>query len=1069
MAQPWIVEECRRQAVIYVAAASAAAQYTQRAACPAPLCGRDGPLAGLIQDRWKAAMQGRPSPSEVATAVAELLRQARGEAFPREAWKYGDLVGWWLMAGEAIATLPATWRTELARAVGGVEGGQPAALWCADRLTHYALLAQDFEPRRAEKQWQGRADSLVPYIRKLFEWVTHKDRPRAGQSRSAPWAWVDAMRRESEALAEDARRLFGSRGDWHAGEPLTVATIDQWRAVAWLDKMRNGGSWEQVRPPVVDGGRGSQPLVRGWVACQSPGALVEGLVGQLVASVDASDSFTTAIRFAARCWDARFLPSRSWVRGSGGSETPPPIESEAGFLAVGRALAAAELQRRPSTDNGPCPSGAEAVLISLGLDGFHLRVDDGDVSEKGRLIPWSGTSVSRGARRLVVERPSWGFQADIGWASAEPWPATRLAHAVEEFDWRVWQMTALARSRPNRVIQPLAEKTVATGQFLQWESLKRQLVKARIDAAPEALLAQVFDYAQRRCLRLRLELLRSKTAGKQGTEGFDPLLNGLIDTCREVASAVLERLHAVDPAALTRLMPPRFADGTVDGRAWLSRAGAQRADEVRYAPIWRRDGRPFGRAVEEFRDPQEGNLVVLSAGDASDRDVRLLNAALGKGSLACPLDSGADDGSWLGLVRRFGARMLERSAGGAAGGAAGGDAQLDFGPDVAWLRERCAGSDARAFHVLVSDRLAGRQAAGEWCMLLAEDERFGFEVHPSVDFTAGVCPVAQPDEGHLRWEFHDTIPAGEDIDVRYAIAADQARRAISRGPRVAGSAADRAEALSAIASDIGPPWGALAAAVRDATDRWLAFPGRVPHPATVVTPLLQALVRAEDTPASARADMFAGLRAWASSIDHEVVPACWSPDRPMEAAALPAFATSTVFHDRVPAGCLVLESLGLDGEHAWPAEATLSAGPAPAGYAELREALESLERTTQSGHNPSWEEAVRRVRDLPRHALANTLTLAGPNLFDCIWETAALGKGESDVGIERAKEQMTGVLKAACGMVPFLPATPRDFATGWIQEVGGTSPRGRRIRSLVRPGLRTVGNQLVRPAIVISE
>lgn len=1061
MAQPWIVEECRRQAVIFVAAASAAAQYRQRATCPAPLCGRDGPLAGLIQDRWKAAMQGRLSPSEVATTIAELLRQARSDGFPRQAWTYGELVGWWLMAGEAIATFPATWRTELAQAVGPVEGGQPAALWCADRRTHYALFAQDFGPRRAERQWQGRADSLLPYIRKLFEWVTHKDRPRAGRPElnAAPWGWVDAMRLESEALAEDARRLFGTDGHWHAGEPLTVATIDQWRAVAWLDKMRSGAVWEQVRPPVVDGGRGSQPLVRGWVACQSPGAVVYGLTGQAVASADASDSFTTAIRFAARCWDARFLPSSAWVRGSGGTETPPPVESEAGFLAVVRALATAELQRRPSIDDGPCPSGAEAVLISLGLDGFHLRVDDGDASEKKRLIPWSGTCVSRGPRQLVVERRSWGFHADIGWAPAEPCPATRLAHAVEEFDWRVWQMTALARAWPKLAIQAMAEITCAAGKFPHWESLKRQLVAARIDAAPESLLAQAFDYTQRRWLTL--ELFRSKTAGKQGTESFDPLLNGLIDTCREVASAVLERLHAVDPAALARLMPPRLANGAVDGLAWLSRGGVQREDEVRYAPIWRRDSGPFGRAVEEFRDPQEGNRVVLSAGDASDRDVRLLNAALGKASLTCPPDAGGADGSWPDLVRRFGARMLERAAGDAA--------QVDFGPDVAWLRERCADSDAHAFHVLVSDRLTGRQAAGDWCMLLAEDERFGFEVHPPVDFVAGVRAGAQPDEGNLRWDFHDTIPAGDDIDVRYALVPDQARRTISRGPRVAGSAADRAAALTAIASAIGPPWGALAAAVSDATDRWLAFPGRAPHPATVVTPLLQALVRAEDTPASVRADVFASLRAWAASVGHEVVPACWSPGSSLDASALPCLATPPVFHDHVPAGCLVLESLGLDGEHAWPAEAILSAGPPPSGYAELREALESLERTTQSGHNPSWEEAVRRVRDLPRHALANTLTLAGPNLFDCIWETAALGNGETDVSVERAKEQMVGVLKAACGMVPFQPATPRDFAAGWIQEVGGTPPRGRRIRSLVRPGLRTVGNQLVRPAIVISE
>jgi hypothetical protein len=1061
MAQPWIVEECRRQAVIYVAAASAAARYKQRAACPAPLFGRNGPLAELIEQQWKAAMGCPVSPAAVATTVAGLLREARSDGFPCEAWTYGELIWWWLRAGEAIATLPASWRAELAQAITMADGGQPAALWCADRGTHYALVLQDFELRRAEHQWQGRADSLTPYVRKLFEWVTHKDRPRLDRPElsSKPWAWVDAMRLEGEAVAEDARRLFGPRRDWHAGEPLTVATVKQWRAVVWHDKMRHGSLLEQIRPPVVDGGRGSQPLVRGWVACQPPGAVVYGLVGQLGASAAAGDSFTTAIRFAARCWDARFLPSRSWVRVSGVTETPPPVESEAGFLAVVRALSAAELQRQPAPDDGQSPSPVEAVLISLGLDGFHVRVDDGGAAEKGRMIPWIATRVLRAPLRFVVERQSWDFRVDVGWTPAEPCPATRLAHAVEEFDWRVWQMTVLAQSRPRGAIQSMAEITGAAGKFPHWEAIKRQLVAARMDAAPETLLAQAFDYAQRR--RLTLELLRRKTAAKQGTEAFDPLLAGLIDTCREVASAVLERMHAVDSASLTRLMPPRLVDGPVNGLAWLSLDVAQREDEVRYTPLWRRDGRPCGQSVEEFRDPQEGNRVVLSAGDASESDVRLLNAALGKASLICSPDSDADDGAWLDLVRRFGARVLERVA--------AGTGQLDLGADIAWLRERCTGSDAHAFHVLVRDRLARRQAACDWCMLLAEDERFGFDVYPPVDFAADALAVAQPGEGHLRWDFHDTIPAGTDIDVRYALAADQARRTISRGPRVAGSAADLAEKLNTVASDIGPPWGALAAAVRDATDRWLAFPGRSPHPVTVVAPLLRALVRAEDTPASARAGVFAALRGWAASVGHNVVPACWVPDRPLEAAALPTLATPPVFHDTVPAGCLVLESLGLDGEHALPVEAMLSAGPPPSGYPELREALESLERTTPSGHTPSWEEAVRRVRDVPRHALANTLTLAGPNLYDCIWETAALGTGESDVGVERAKEQIVSVLKAACAMVPFQPATPRELPTGWIQEVGGTPPRGRRIRSLVRPGLRTVGNQLVRPAIVISE
>jgi len=165
----------------------------------------------------------------------------------------------------------------------------------------------------------------------------------------------------------------------------------------------------------------------------------------------------------------------------------------------------------------------------------------------------------------------------------------------------------------------------------------------------------------------------------------------------------------------------------------------------------------------------------------------------------------------------------------------------------------------------------------------------------------------------------------------------------------------------------------------------------------------------------------------------------------------------------------VLDAFGLAGAHGVTVEASLSAGPAPAGYGALRAALEMLEASAPEGRPCCWKEAVSRVRDVPRHALADTLRFAGPNLFDCIWDSALTSGADEAADIQRAKEQIMVLLKAACGMVPFEPKTLLDYATGWVQEAGGTAPLGRRIVSLVRPGLRKIGNQLVRPGLVITE
>jgi hypothetical protein len=621
----------------------------------------------------------------------------------------------------------------------------------------------------------------------------------------------------------------------------------------------------------------------------------------------------------------------------------------------------------------------------------------------------------------------------------------------------LWHTTIMASSSGDEGVRKVAQLIIKAVRAGAWEPLKRRMLASGMRSTTEPLLAEAFGFASRG--GLVLEQLREKLLERDALGGVATAIEGLIRTGRELAAAALESLHAVDPAALSRLVPPRLATGAVDGIGWLS-GSSELIGNAGYAIGWRRGARPHGQALEERRGDDLRIRVILSAGDATDGDIRLLDA-LYRPLPATAAASGRDEGdAWDILRSRLGSRVRGRIV--------NGPDHIDLGIDVTWLREQCEGESANAFHTLISRHLAGDPSATDWCRLLAEDPRFRFEVHPRVDLCSGAVPAVTPADENVGWDFHDTIPPGEDISIRYSLARENSRRTVSRGPRIVGSAVDLADRLVSCAADLTAHVGEQAATVLAGTDRWIAFPGSVPHPAVAAVPLLRSLIQ-ERGSESIRSAAFTMLRQWAASVGHEVVPAIWSPEGVLEAGMLPPEVASPVFDDSVPPGVCVLRAFGLIGEHAIPPDAAISAGPTPPGYWELRASLEALEADPHEGHNPTWGEAATRVRDLPRHALSNTLVLAGPNLFDCIWETTAIGMDRADPRIEQARHQIVVFLKAACGMVTFQPASPRDHASGWVQEIDGSRPRGRRIRSLVRPGLRTIENQLVRPAIVVTE
>jgi hypothetical protein len=1015
-----------------------------------------------IAAAWKDALGRRQRPADVAVFVATILGDAEPSGFPQSPWTIGELVGWWLAAGESLARHDSGWRDELERVLGvAATGGQPAALWCADRWSHYGLCMQAFTARRSDATWEQRPkSSQVPYVHKLIDWVGSKDRQRPNRPdlKRQPWAWIDAMRQEGAPLAEDTRRLLGNGCEWKTGESLTLATVSDWVAVHWCDTVRGGRAWEEVRRPVVDGSKRMRRPVPGWVVCRPPVSVLQGLFDQPNRIERADDTMEAALQFAARLWPPDFLPSHAWPRGSGRSVADPPVESQAAFLAVARVLAALEMAAEVNGDDGQRGQRQEELRVALALDGFSVAAGGDPGSE--RLIPRIGMPSGGGNRPLqFVIRRSPGSVA-IGRTAQEASPATRLSRAVEELDWRIWHLDVIGRSEPKRIDQRNAqfvcERVV---QLHRWEEIKRRLVGGGMDAAAVPVLTKAFNYAHHR--QLVLESLRPKAFPDSPGLSSGPAIASLVDAFQELAGASLEQLCISDAGTLASLVPPRRVDGSVDGIAWVTQPEQPGGNDDSYSWIWRSSDKPLGAALEEYREKDGLVRVVLSSGAASDADVRVLNATLGCAGTRLADAAVGGQRAWADLVQRLAARIKGRVA-----SAAG---RLDLGDDVAWLRERCATDDAAAFHSLISGCLNGDAVAAEWCRVLVGDPRFAFAIHPSVELSTGVLPKAAPEDEHLRWDFHPTIPAGSDITVQYGVNPSRAVRVVSRGPRVEGSPADRADALEVAAAAAGAPIDAMAAKIRMATDRWIAFPERAAHPALAAVPLLRSLIREDAVPPAIRSSVFAALVAWAEGVGHEVVPGSWSPERPTEAAALPRLASAPMFHEGVPEGCLVLGALGLEGECGVPADAAISAGPPPAGYVELRESVESLVGAPGTGHTPSWDEAAQRVRDLPRHAIGKTLALAGPNLYDCVWEAATTAADAGDPRIDDVKERIVLFLKAACGMVTFHPGTPRDFASGWVQEVGGSPPRGRRIRSLVRPGVRTLGNALVRPALVITE
>jgi len=1083
MTVAWLKDECRQQAVVYLAAATFAGSQAAKGkakakTCPPPLFASRGPLATALEqqaaavagtntsagiDTWVDKAFGRPAASGGGFEFPEAVEA--DASLPREAWPAADLVGWWLAAGEALAGLDNHLRTVIGRMLGGDDAPQHPALWCAERCERLSLASEGFHRDAQAGDWRAAGNGPGEYRLKLFRWAMSPDRPRATLTGMAKGSadWVLRLQADMSGIGADAAALFGK--GVRAGGGLEWSTSDKWIAI-WIGGAVGSEVINEIRRPVQSLAEGDRPIVKG-VAVLPPAptlckqlAALTGSTAVAAPADGAAAALARATAFASSRWQPGKLVAGAWGKATEAAAVTLPIESiEPALLAVARWLTAAWVAADDAAATGSAQDQAreltEAARIALALEGFRVRPVRGGVPA-GRMIPHAST-VFDGNVGWEFVREASGYAAPLGRFGPPASCPSDLLAAIEAVDWRLWAFAVAPWDMADDVTRQVVE--IVRGKVVrgdEWEELKQQALSVSGTPGDVEPLTRLFHQGHER--RLALELLRDRVYERKPA---DAMIAGLIEEFAALARAALAALARVDPAAPARFEPPRRADGVIDVAAWLARVDPARGAASKYRLRWAADPQPRGTVLQERRTgtgPGPTIEVLLSAADAADAEIALLNApALPPARTA----TGAERGS-VGLAERL-ARLQSRIGFPPADGLADAD-------PLGELRAAFAGEASGAFHELIDRCRAGDEAAKAWCRVLRDDGRFRFACHPAFDIDGGGIAAARVDDPFLSWEFDASVSAGQDLDVVFAIDPANARRVISRGPRQPGGLADRAEQLVEACRRAGAGMASLGEQARRATDLWRAFGGQAPHPILAAGPLLDGLLQAGDAPPAVRNAVFDAAVAWCEALDHDVLPAGWRADGRLAATALADVVVPPDFDDRVPTGTISVRSFGLRGVHGRPFSGVVSAGPAPAGYHSLRQVAARLVDASEVGHTPAAGEVIRKLEELAKHAIAGQLPLALPNLYDRVWEVvSAADTVDVRAAREAAVPPLLEMLKSACRMVSFEPTNISDYSAGWVREADGSQPRGRRVKRLVRPGLRTVENVLVRPALVISE
>jgi hypothetical protein len=205
------------------------------------------------------------------------------------------------------------------------------------------------------------------------------------------------------------------------------------------------------------------------------------------------------------------------------------------------------------------------------------------------------------------------------------------------------------------------------------------------------------------------------------------------------------------------------------------------------------------------------------------------------------------------------------------------------------------------------------------------------------------------------------------------------------------------------------------------------------------------------------------LRHWCAP--SEILPRGWTYRQPINVDSLPPNEQTSQlqFDPNVPPGQIVrIQQFGLaHGEVVLRTpEITVSAGPPPAGHAEL---AEFVAQPDLLGGNALQQ----RIDSWPEAALHGTLEMVAVQFFVDFW--GALGEHLRAGDPESAQElnnRLLSLLRHEWKLYPFHPVAYQDHPDGWLQRVAGRNMVTGRVRRILRPGLQDEEGHLRVPALV---
>jgi hypothetical protein len=300
--------------------------------------------------------------------------------------------------------------------------------------------------------------------------------------------------------------------------------------------------------------------------------------------------------------------------------------------------------------------------------------------------------------------------------------------------------------------------------------------------------------------------------------------------------------------------------------------------------------------------------------------------------------------------------------------------------------------------------------------------------------------------GEFDWPQADSRasdrPFGELVEVtRFSPSPADSRVTVSDGPV---SAATEAFAdLFRLSADDSLWWGGG----RWAEARTL---GHTPTPDRVAAVAGEWLDRCQPTEAQTDA-----VCRWAEACGLTVVRA--------DAADTPGVTVRHVFA-AAPTGTVVggnRAGFSTGDEVFRPAVVEVSAGPLPAGFAELERAGEAL---------PWGCELQQLVTGLRAAAEGNYLREAVLGLYSEFWGDAGTAARDTDPDATAdVGERLSSLLTDAYGLRPFFPVNVHDYPSGWIAVAAGSRVMTGVVTRVVRPGLQDDHGHLRIPAMVEVE